>query len=271
MHCNNTDVWCREDDLKILVAEHGVAQDVRLVKSRNTSRIAHDIAFITFASTHDARVTRQAIRDKQPGPQRTGLEVTFAPDCGAQKASIASQAVAAAAAMNSYNSAHHVDTSGAKPDDSTCWKPREIPSQQSAEEAAVPGFVYDEASGYYYDASSGYFYDAQTQLYYHPTTLSWYRLNNETGEYDVIPADSTTQVSERSEMTGGEVVKHPNAGQSMPVHDSRPDGDTKVCVCTCGRIFTRNLISCRLLEGQLSPFFPDGAYASGQFCAWTVI
>lgn len=227
---------CREDDLKILVAEHGVAHDIRLTRSRTGSWAQpHGIAYITFASTEDAKAAKQAITGTLPAGQGSPLETAFAQDRGAQKASMASQAVAAATAMNAYSSSRREDTSGARPGDHGGWKPREIPPEDSEAAAAVPqsdaaapGFVYDEASGYYYDAGTGYYYDSNTQLYYHPTTLSWYRHNEETGEYDVIPADNAAPTSERSETTAADTGRQLDAAGTARVISSRPQLETQV-------------------------------------------
>eukprot|EP00892_Ulva_mutabilis_P009884 jgi/Ulvmu1/7268/UM035_0056.1 len=210
---SNVDADLTEDDLKILVAEHGIAQDVRLVRSRAGSQ--YGIAYITFATMDDAKATKRAISGARPQGQQQPLEIAFAPDRGAHRASLASQAVAAAAAMNSYDSRQRKDANVVTTSDQGGWKPREVPREDSSgaqataapsagADSASPGFVYDAASGYYYDAGSGYFYDTTTQLYYHSTTQAWYRHNTETGGYDVIPADNVAAASERSEATASE-------------------------------------------------------------------
>lgn len=228
--------------MKILVAEHGVAQDVRLVRSRSSTH--HGIAYITFATVEDAKATKRAISGAQPSGQHQPLEIAFAQDRGAHKASIASQAVAAATAMNAYNSVGRKDTEVTTPSGEGSWKPREIPQEDSNgvagpaasssdAVAAAPGFVYDEASGYYYDSGSGYFYDANTQLYYHPTTQAWYRHNEATGEYDVIPAESTAPTSERSEATATDVAKQSDpAIVKGAMERGSTDFNVQVC-CPC--------------------------------------
>lgn len=221
---------CREDDLKILVAEHGIAQDVRLVRSRTETQ--NGIAYITFATVDDAMAAKQAISGAQPAGQRQPLAIAFAPDRGAHKASLASQAVAAAAAMRAYDSGQQKDASVATVIDQSSWKPREIPREESgeAEDAAVanaaagaaaPGFVFDETSGYYYDSGSGYFYDANTRLYYHPTTQAWYRHNEETGGYDVIPVEKTAPAFERSEVTASDTAKQSGPGTGTAIANGR--------------------------------------------------
>lgn len=207
------------------------------MRSRSGSWTQHGIAYITFATTDDARAAKTAITGAKPIGQASPLQATFAQHRGAQKASIASQAVAAAAAMNAYSSSCRDNTGSSKPDDHGGWKPREIPQEDSSAAAAVPeadaaapGFVFDAASGYYYDAGTGYYYDAKTQLYYHPTTQSWYRHNDETGEYDVIPADCTAPASERSEATAADMAKQSDNGSVAHVIHCGPEVDTKVCI-----------------------------------------
>lgn len=251
---------CREDDLKIVVAEHGVAQDVRVIRSRSGSGSEqHGIAYITFATIDDAKAAKQAITGALPAGQGSPLATAFAQDRGAQKASMASQAVAAATAMNAYNSSRREDTNGAKPGDTGGWKPREIPPEESEaaaaapqSDAAAPGFVYDEASGYYYDACTGYYYDSNTQLYYHPTTLSWYRHNEETGEYDVIPAESAAPTSERSETTAADTVRQSEAVGTTRVISRKPELETQVCLqddCTLSFVDVLTA-SCQCVHSQ---------------------
>ena len=110
---------------------------------------------------------------------------------------VCAQAIEAAAALGSYHDARPARSAEPEATESG-WQPRafvaDAPEATTASAAAAsaveapPGFTFDEASGYYHDAESGYYYDAASQLYYHPTTAAWYRHNEATGEYDVIPA-----------------------------------------------------------------------------------
>jgi hypothetical protein len=125
--------------------------------------------------------------------------VSFVVDKYAERSSVASEAVAAATAMNAYMPKSTSDTEPEKPQETSGWQPRSFTldalasdagkdDKEEAATAAESSFVFDAESGYYYDSASGYYYDANSQLYYHPSTQAWYRHNQETGEYDIIPA-----------------------------------------------------------------------------------
>ncbi|XP_010268033.1 PREDICTED: LIN1-like protein isoform X2 [Nelumbo nucifera] len=54
-------------------------------------------------------------------------------------------------------------------------------------------YVYDESSGYYYSSSLGYYYDPTSGLYCCATSGKWYAFNEQTGAYDEIQDEATSE------------------------------------------------------------------------------
>jgi hypothetical protein len=230
---------------------------VQLLRDRRDGR-SRGIAYVTFSAVQDAERALDALDGLRSDQQPARLCVSFAPDrTGGEpsRSSLASQAVAAATAMNSYKpqapaspscehqgdgwqprsfSLHELDKGGPA---SAPVHPPQASDNQTAEPAAqaatTSGFVYDEASGYYYDATSGYFYDMKTQLYYHPATQSWYKQNAETGAYDVIPAVDSAQRSNGASTAGhdtkGTLPAGSIAAPSTTAQASAPGGGAVSC------------------------------------------